>query len=137
MKQIRKYFIMQNIEPKQQELYYDIVNFLWDNGNVVYSKQYYTEEVQQIISYCDWLVVIDNRSTSFRDAQKVFLDELNLKIFKNKHFLIFMNDGVYTDAIPSPHKIFHLNGLNKKELELFFDWCNRLNLFQQPLIKAI
>src|SRR5690606_12048983 len=126
------YFIAEPIEPQLQELFYDIADFLWDNGNTVYLSNHFDKDVvQRIIQSCDWVVWTDIQNTSFHKAKRAFQKEWNLNtLFNPKNFLIFLKNGVYTNIIPYPNKIFSFETFNKDELKGFFNWCHKFHLFQ-------
>lgn len=136
MQQMMKYFIVESKEPQLQEFFYDIADFLWDNDNTVYlSSHYDNDDVQRVIQNCDWVVLTDIQNTSFHSAKKAFQNEWNLKtLISKKNSLIFLNNGVYTNVIPFPYKIFHFDTFSKDELKHFFNWCQKLHLFQKSLI---
>jgi hypothetical protein len=84
------------------ELLYDIADFLWNNGNSVY--------LQACREY-DCLVTIGGSLTEHAATT-----------------LVFTNDGVYSNAIPYPHKLFHFEQLDQAELGRFFAWCGKFNV---------
>jgi len=107
------------IENKQlEELTYDIVGFLWDNGNEISIQGGYTDKDSNYLR-TDCIVSLDNSPFSEQD------------ILTTKPFIHFCEDGVYSNVIPSPYRIFECKGLNKQTLAAFFSWCMRLNLFKK------
>ncbi|QIG88570.1 hypothetical protein G6R40_02340 [Chryseobacterium sp. POL2] len=128
-----KYIVVENKEDQQNEFLYDIADFFWNNGNEVYiSSNYSTANFEQIIQECDCIVMLNYQNVCFKKAIKAFQNSVALKkSIRQKNFFLFSENGVYTDAIPFPHKIFHFDTFCKRELTRFFIWCSKLRLFQQ------
>ncbi|MDQ0640264.1 hypothetical protein QF042_003829 [Pedobacter sp. W3I1] len=124
-----KFLVVENKEQQQNEVVYDIVDFLWENGNEVHISSNYSEaEVQQIIQSCDCIVLLQDHETCFNKAKEAFQNNLALeKSTLKKTFLFFSENGIYTNIIPFPHKIFDYKQLNKNELFRLFFWCRKLN----------
>lgn len=127
-----KYFVWINQESQYNDYNDDIIDFLWNNGNEVHiSINYSTVDFEQIIQECDCIVLLNYRNVCFKTAIEAFQNSVALKkSISQKNFLLFSENGVYTDAIPFPHKIFHFDTFCKKELTRFFIWSNRLKLFK-------
>lgn len=117
-----RYLIIKN--NQQEELLYAIADFLWNNGNEVivqgnfYDENYYSTFLRR--KPC--VITIDE--DVFSETQ-MSIAEREVK-YKSLHF---STTGVYTNVIPFPHRIFPFVRLNKSELNRFFDWCIKLNLF--------
>ena len=131
-----KYLVIENNEHKADECLYEIADFFWNNGNEVYISNNYNNETdyQCFVKQCDWIVLLiyGNCSTIsfFESEQKKFQKDFGLeKRNSKKLMLVFSIDGVYSNAIPFPHKIFHFDKLDQNELKHFFNWCRKLNLF--------
>ena len=124
-----KYLVVENKEQLRNKFLYDIVDFLWDNGNEVHISSNYSEsDFQQIIQTSDCIVLLQYQETCFDKARAAFQNNLALeKSFLNKTFLFFLENGIYTNIVPFPHKIFDFKHFNKKELSRFFCWCKKLN----------
>lgn len=106
------------IENKQlEELTYDIVGFFWDNGNEISIQVGYTGKNSNY-RRIDCVVSLDDGSFSEQH------------ILKTKQFIHFCKDGVYSNVIPFPYRIFEFKDLNKHTLSAFFSWSKRLNLFK-------
>ncbi|WP_433900116.1 hypothetical protein [Sphingobacterium puteale] len=110
------YLVIEN--KQQEELTYDIAGFFWDNGNEVSIQSSYTPTDHNYRS-ADCIISLDNNSFSEQD------------ILTTKPLIHFCHDGVYSNLIPHPHKIFEFKGLNERTLTAFFSWCTRLNLFKK------
>lgn len=125
-----RYLLIENKE--ENELLYDVADFLWDNGNEVFIRNKSTNE--SLVKDYDCTVLLDYEdgfTESVFEKSKENLEKY-FSITKNideKTILLFFKDGVYSNAIPFPHKIFHFNNLNKDSLSKFFKWCMKLNLF--------
>src|SRR5690606_14373209 len=135
-----KYLLVNDKEEEEQTLLDNIAGFLWDNGNEVYGCNNYDNhsECQNIAKYCDCIVFLIHRDCSaesiFECEQEMLQKYFNLeKNLENKFMLVFTINGVYSNAIPSPHKIFHFEGLYQNELTRFFHWCEKLKLFGKYL----
>lgn len=131
-----KYLLVENKEQGGQVLLDNIAEFLWNNGNEVYSRNSFDNEIdyQNAMKYADCIVLLilsDCSAESFFEIeQKEFQKDFDLEKSLNKKFmLIFSIDGVYSNAIPFPHKIFHFERLCQNELTRFLHWCGKLNLF--------
>lgn len=109
------YLIIEN--EQVEELTYNVVGFLWDNGNEVSIQKRYTNNDKYLLE-ADCVVSLENKCFS--------MDNLA----KSKLFLRFCSDGVYSNVIPSPYRIFEYKVLNKHTLAAFFSWCKKLNLFK-------
>lgn len=105
------------IENKQlEELTYAIAGFLWDNGNeITIRKEDSAKDSNSVRADC--MITLDKGSFSLENLVKTGL------------FIHFCNDGVYSNAIPFPYRLFEFSKLNKNSLAAFFSWCKNLNLF--------
>lgn len=133
-----KYLVIENIEQEADEcLLYDIADFFWDNGNEVYISNNYCNEsdYQNFVKQCDWVVLLKYGNCSamsfFENEQEKFQKDFKLEKSNNNLMLVFSLDGVYSNAIPFPHKIFHFDTLDQNELKRFFNWSRKLNLFDK------
>ena len=126
-----KYILIGNKEKQQNELLYDVADFFWNNGNEVHlSNNYSATDFNQIIQICDCIVLLSCQNVCFKTVKEVFYSGVALKkSIRHKSFFIFSENGVYTDAIPFPHKMYHFNTFSKNELMRFFIWCNKIQLF--------
>src|SRR5690606_37120057 len=115
----------------------DIAEFFWNNGNEVYSRSHFDsrKNYRHILKCCEGIVFLIHKeypaeSSFLERAHKVFQWDDNFgKSIDKKFKLFFTRNGVYSNAIPSPHKVFHFEKLCKDELTSFFLWCEQLNLF--------
>lgn len=128
-----KYIVVNN-EQTEEELHYDIADFLWNNGNEVYIRDYCAIDFKNIAKDCNCLILLDYCYSSskvlFDKVQKKFKKDVELEGSQNiKTILVFSNTGVYSNAIPFPHKIFQFKQLDQNELIRFFNWSRALNLF--------
>lgn len=131
-----KYLVIENKEQEVDECLYDIADFFWNNGNEVYISNNYNNEIdyQEFVKCCDWIILLIYGDCSpasfFESEQKKFQKDFKLEK-SNKLMLVFSINGVYSNTIPFPHKIFHFDKLDQNELKRFFSWCRRLNLFDK------
>lgn len=134
-----KYLIIENKEKADDPLLHDIADFLWNNGNYVFIRRINdTPKPQFDINDCDCIVFLNYKEymklNSF-DGMLVnnlgqYAEETALN---NKAILVFAQDGVYSNVIVFPHKVFHFNTLDHIELSNFFSWCKKFNLLNsQP-----
>jgi hypothetical protein len=124
---IMKYIVVENKGQKEEELHYDIADFLWNSGNEVYIRDNNATDFQKIVKDCDCIIsLVYKRSSSellSERGTKGFSKYFELENYQNKKtILVFSNTGVYTNAIPFPHKIFHFEKLDKNEITSFFNW---------------
>lgn len=132
-----KYIIIENKEKERNKLHFDIADFLWNSGNEVFIRDNTATDFQNIVKYCNNVILlIYNHSLPelfSEENSKEFRKYFDLENEQNKKtILIFTNNGVYSNAIPFPHKIFHFEQLSKNELTYFFIWSNKFNLFNKP-----
>jgi hypothetical protein len=109
------YLVIEN--NNEEELTYDIISFFWDNSIKISIQKEYTNNDNIICADC--IIFLDNKSFSREN------------IVKTKLFIHFCNDGVYSNAIPFPHRIYKYNCLNRNAISAFFSWCKSLNLFEK------
>lgn len=119
-----RYLIVEN--KFHEELIYKIVDFLWDNGNeVIVENHFFDKEYYQ--SFLDnnpcVITIADNDFSATENKMRYNLFPNDKMIFQ------FSSTGVYTNLIPFPHKIFEFNALTELQLNNFFEWCMKLNLF--------
>lgn len=134
-----KYLLVGDNEPEEQLLLDHLAAFFWNNGHEVYSRSSLGNEInyQNMLTCCDCIVLLTFRNypeaSFFEHGQALYQDVGLTKKRHKKDMLVFSKGGVYTNAIPFPHKIFHFEHLSQKELSRFFRWCKKLNLFtKQP-----
>ncbi|WP_293946158.1 MULTISPECIES: hypothetical protein [unclassified Sphingobacterium] len=125
-----KYLLINDKNQQKQALIDNIAEFLWNNGNEIYVRADLdkNEDYRVIKSQYDCIVYLifrdDSIESFFPNADTEARNSLN-----KKFVLIFSKNGVYCNALPFPHKIFHFDGLNQHELTRFFLWCENLKLF--------
>ncbi|NGM65074.1 hypothetical protein [Sphingobacterium sp. SGR-19] len=130
-----KYLVVENSEERVDECLYDIADFFWNNGNQVYISNNYSNEDDywHFVKYCDWLVLLKyeewSNVTFFESMQEKLKEDFQLENNSKKLILVFSTNGVYSNIIPFPYKIFHFGKLDQNELKCFFSWCRKLNLF--------
>ncbi len=108
---IMKYIIIKN-QKKEDHLLDEVAEFLWDSGHevdVTGRAQVSSEDNKLHLCYDCHITVIENH-----DAGQSVLD-MHRSVFKTFNsyknagsILIFSNTGVYTDAIPYPHRILNI-----------------------------
>lgn len=131
-----KYLVIENKEQEIDECLYDIADFFWNGGNEVYISNNYNNETdyKDFVKCCDWIVLLIYGDCSpasfFESEQEKFQKHFKLEK-SNKLMLVFSINGVYSNTIPFPHKIFHFDMLDQNELKRFFSWCRKLNLFDK------
>jgi len=135
-----KYLLAKDNVKRGQDILDNIAEFLWNNGHEVYASNNFNNRIDylNIIKCCDWIVVLIFRDcpveSIFGSAWEVSQIDNDLrKNFNRKFILVFSTNGVYCNAIPSPHKIFHFEGLCQSELARFFRWCEKLSLFANSI----
>jgi hypothetical protein len=131
-----KYLLIDDREQEEQPLLDNIAAFFWNNGNKVYCRSNFDDKSDylNVVKSCDCIVFFIHKDCStesfFESKQKLFHKDLDLDSSPDKKInLIFTINGVYTNAIPYPHKIFHFESLCQNELTRFFLWCEKLKLF--------
>ena len=131
-----KYLLIKDKRQQQHALIDNIAEFLWNNGNEIYVRTCLdkTREYQDIINQCECIVFLncsnDLMKSFFNDVKNVLAECTQENNILNKKFvLFFLINGVYCNAVPFPHKIFHFKELSQHELTRFFLWCEGLKLF--------
>lgn len=130
-----KYLLVEGKGQREQMLLDNIADFLWNNGNEIYVRASFDNEIdyQNILDYCDCIVFLICRDcpieSLFARVKNIQEDTKLRKSLNKKFILAFSINGVYFNAMPFPHKIFHFEGLYQHELTRFFHWCAQLNLF--------
>lgn len=130
-----KFLIIENKIQGEEELVYEIADFLWNNGNEVFLKDTFNIDISKIdgrnaLDYCDCVILFKLSKPS--ENKKRPFNRKNFELFSNHKRLIvllFYKDGVYTNAIPYPHKIYDFEALDKNSLIDFQNWSKRLKLF--------
>ncbi|MCW8313664.1 hypothetical protein K7A41_20730 [Sphingobacterium sp. InxBP1] len=128
-----KYFMADPVGQPTNELFFELANFLWDNGNDVFIASNIICNCKEIdakqFDYTVSLVLQHNSiETLFATHHSIICTYFN-QVPQNIPALIVANDGIYTDSIPYPYKIFAMEGLNQSTLAQFFDWCRKFNFF--------
>jgi hypothetical protein len=129
-----KYIVIKNENVQCDELLYDIADFFWNNGNEVLVKDDNKNDHQDAVEDFDFVVLLVNgeRSEKYffeRDLEVLYKDFELDKSYRTKTILVFSKNGVFSNMIPFPHKLFHFDNLNQDELVRFFSWCHRFNMF--------
>src|SRR5690606_15089916 len=131
-----KYLLVEDKVQQEQVIRDSIAEFLWNNGNEIYASNNFNDRTDylNIVKSCDCIVLLIFRDcpveSIFGSGQEAFQADNDLgKSFNKKIVLVFSENGVYCNAIPFPHKFFHLEGLCQNELARFFLWCGKLSLF--------
>ncbi|WP_199117807.1 hypothetical protein [Pedobacter sp. ASV28] len=130
-----KFLIKEGKNQIEEALVYTISDFLWNNGNTVLLNDALEIGFSEIdgknaLDYCDCIVLF--KSFEPFAKHKCDFDAEDFKLFsdhRNLIVLFFSEDGVYTSAIPYPHKIYHFETLNKETLADFLNWTKRWKLF--------
>jgi len=108
------------------ELKHKVAEFLWNNGKEVIIKDSFNDD-ESYLSFLEEkpnIITINNSDFSLI-KKNVKTEELE---HKDVH-IHFSANGVYTNLIPFPHKIFEFKTLNELELNYFFEWCKSQYLF--------
>lgn len=122
------------IDYREEELVYEIADFLWNNGNEVFLKDTFNIDFSQIdgrnaLDYCDCAILFKSNKPS--ESEKKLFNSKDFELFSNHKRLIvllFYTDGVYSNAIPYSHKIYDFEALDKNSLINFQNWSKRLKL---------
>lgn len=119
-----RFFIMKNSD--YEELLYTIADFFWNNGNQVIIQDNFIETAYYrcFLFQKPWIVTVNANDFS-ETANKIKANG------QPDNFIIinFASNGVYTNLIPFPHKIYQYKKLNKSQLNNFFRWCIKFSLF--------
>jgi len=128
-----RYFIAEPVEQVKNDLFFEVANFLWDSGNeVALGKNIICDcEKMQLADY-DYTISLVPNNESVESLFKTHYTTIG-KYFEgidsNRPMLVLANTGIYTNALPYPHKIYNFEKLDKQALAGFFDWCKKFNLF--------
>lgn len=135
-----KYLLVEDKLHQSQVILDSIAEFLWNNGNEIYANNNFDNRTDylNVAECCDCIVLLIFRDcpveSIFGSGQEISLSDKELeKILDKKVGLVFSANGVFCNAIPFPHKIFHFEGLCQDELLRFFNWCGKLSLFTKSL----
>ena len=133
-----KYLLLANGQRQQQLLLDDIAEFLWNNGNEIYARNGFDNEIdyRKMVNQCDCIVLFGSRNCQkesfFGSGQVGFQKYFDLKkILNEKIILVFAADGVYCNVIPFPYKIFHFQALCKEELVKVLFFLNYLTILHK------
>lgn len=139
-----KYLLVEDKVQQGQVILDSIAEFLWNNGNWIYASNNFDNRTDylNVAKCCDCIVLLIFRDCPveliFESGQEMFRRDNELeKILYKKVVLVFAANGVFCNAIPFPHKIFHFEGLRQDELARFFHWCGKLSLFTKSLPYSI
>lgn len=128
-----RYFIAEPVGHIKNDLFFEVANFLWDSGNeVALGKNRICDcEKMQHDDYDYTISLVPNNETveSLFKIHYTILGKYFDKINNSNPMLILANTGIYTNALPYPHKIYSFEKLDKQALASFFDWCKKFNLF--------
>lgn len=130
-----KYIVIKNENVQREELLYDIADFLWNNGNEVLVRDYNEEtNHQDTAEDFDFVILILKSECSEkylfeRDFEMISKDFELENCHQKASLLLFSKNGVFSNIIPFPHKLFHFDKLNQDELLRFFSWCSKFNMF--------
>lgn len=119
-----RFFIVKN--AAYEELLYTIADFFWNNGNEVIIEDNFIDKAyyNDFLLKKPWIITVNTDN---------FAETLNrIKVVGQRNQFIILNfssTGVYTNLIPFPHKIYQYKKLNKTQLNRFFNWCVKFNLF--------
>lgn len=124
-----KYKIIKNEYPQTDRLLEDIADFLWNNGNEVFLRDFDEENYEDTSEHYDFLVMIISSGSSENELEMIRKGFKIKDSYKNDMILIFSENGVFSNMIPFPHKLFHFEKLEQDDLVNFFKWCSKFNLF--------
>ncbi len=128
-----RYFIAEPVGHIKNDLFFEVANFLWDSGNeVALGKNMICDcEKMQHDDYDYTISFVPNSETveSLFNTHYTILSKYFDKIDNTNPMLILADTGIYTNALPYPHKIYNFEKLDRKTLASFFDWCKKFNLF--------
>ena len=135
-----KYLLVEDQVRKDQVMLDSIAEFLWNSGNEVYASNHFNNrsDYLHVAESCDGIVLLVFRDcpieSIFENGQAMTQvgDDFRGSLAQ-KLTLVFSTTGVYCNAIPFPHKIFHFEELCQHELTRFLHWCGRLSPFAQSL----
>ena len=135
-----KYLLVEDKVQQGQTILDSIAEFLWNNGNEIYASNNFDNRADYLhaAECCDCIAFLVFRDCPvelrFGSGQEISLTDNELgRIIDKKVVLVFSANGVFCNAIPFPHKIFHFEGLCHDELARFFHWCGKLSLFTKSL----
>jgi hypothetical protein len=122
-----KYIIIGDCVREYYDLLYDIADVFWDAGGEVYirdkdSKIDYREIAEDY--HCLVLLISDIclEECLFSEVEKIHKGLKVDVIQGGQPVLIFSQRGVYSNAIPYPHKLFHFEKLVRHEVARFSHW---------------
>lgn len=120
----RRFFIVKN--AAYEELLYTIADFFWNNGNEVIIEDNFIDKAyyNDFFLKKPWIITVNTDNFAETLTKIKVADQRNQFIILN-----FSSTGVYTNLIPFPHKIYQYKKLNKTQLNRFFNWCVKFNLF--------
>jgi hypothetical protein len=129
------YHIIENIGAEQEEFLYYVADFFWNAGHDVYIAGPNEAAFKRKVREADCIVLLIPEQIDGNSALQHLAKILNSDFETSKHnFLLFGHNGVFTNIIPPPHKIYPFNGFCKNQFNLFFQWTKKMNLFQPNFI---
>lgn len=131
-----KYIVIKNNNVQEDEMIDDISDFLWNCGNEVVVKDNTESPLYDTKEDFDLVVLIISSEHSekfvFETNTEVISEKFGLEeCSQTKTILAFSKNGVFSDMIPFPHKLFHFEKLEQDDLVRFFTWCRKFNLFNK------
>lgn len=128
-----KYFIAEPAEQKENDLFFELANFLWDSGHeVAIAKNILCNCNKMPDTNYDYIVSLIVDTVSIESLFKKH-ERIIQKYFHQSNVdhpaLIIADSGIYSNAFPYPHKIFELTKLDHTSLYSFFDWCRKFSFF--------
>ncbi|MCS4164050.1 hypothetical protein HS960_26630 [Sphingobacterium paramultivorum] len=128
-----RYFIAEPAGQVKNDLFFEVANFLWDSGNEVSLGENIICNCQKMqhadYDYTISLVPNNEAVESLFNTHYKIISKYFDKIDSDGPMLVLANTGIYTNALPYPHKIYSFEKLDRQALVSFFDWCKRFNLF--------
>lgn len=123
-----KYLLIEDQVQRDQVILDSIAEFLWNSGNEIYASNHFNNRSDYLhaVESCDCIVLLVFKECP---VASIFGREERGKSLNQKLILVFSTNGVYCNAIPFPHKIFHFEELCQSELTRFFHWCGRWSPF--------
>lgn len=119
-----RFYIVKN--AAYEELLYTIADFFWNNGNEVIIEENFIDKAyyNDFLLKKPWIITVNTDNFAETLTKIKVADQRNQFIILN-----FSSIGVYTNLIRFPHKIYQYKKLNKTQLNHFFNWCVKFNLF--------
>jgi hypothetical protein len=131
---MRTYIILGDSERTENDLLYDIAGFFWDAGSEVFIRDKNSEPGYPYPAHTHHCVVLLIPDICFDEclfstkAVRIYQDLEVDMVQGGQPWLIFSQNGVYSNVIPYPHKLIHFEKLARNELRHFFAW-HRSNIW--------